>query len=69
MPAFHHGQGTRFVFLYSSDCLVNVIQALKLLLQHSWGLAEVMLCMDGEFESIFWRDIAENREKHPDILH
>lgn len=66
MPALHHGQGMGLVFLYSLDCLFSVIQAL--LLQHSWGLAEVMLCMEGEFEGVFWRDIAENRGIHPDIL-
>lgn len=56
MPALH-----QLVFLYSLDCLFNMIQALKVLLQHSWGLAEVMLCMQGEFEGVFWRDITENR--------
>lgn len=68
MLALHHGQSTRLVFLYSLDCLFNVKQALKLLLQHSWGLAEVMLCMEGELEVLFWSDIAENRGTHPDIL-
>lgn len=52
------------MFLYSLDCVFNM----KLLLQHSWGLAEVMLCMEGEFEGVFWRDVTENRGIHPDIL-
>lgn len=57
----HHGRGTGLLFLYSLDCLFNVIQALKLHLQHSWGLVEVMLCIEREFEGVFWRDTAENR--------
>lgn len=51
MPALHHEQGMGLVFLYSLDCLLSVIQAL--LLQHSWRLAEVMLCVEGEFEGVF----------------
>lgn len=63
------------MFLCSLDYLFSILQALKVLLQRTWDLVEVMPCTaEGELEGVregvcvFWRDIAENGGMHLDIL-
>lgn len=63
------------MFLYSLDYFFSVLQALKVFLQRTEALVEVMPCTaEGEFEGVgegfclFWRDRAENRGLSPYIL-